>query len=244
MSNRFLLMLFLLAGAGFFWLRTAARNDLRTTSEASAAVPETAVPEVAALPPRKPIRGFGRVRVPSGSATETPQRVAVVPTAAEPVAETVGGTGAVQNAGVERITVLDMAGRIASTSNKPSVVVLYKTNCPISKRMFPQLTTLAKEYGSRGVDFHVYSVDDDEYLPDIRPYLAAHQAPFAPIQIQTWVAGQLTQAMSRFGIHVTSPWTTPLVAVLDKNGQVLVQGDGVGNLDGLADLLRSGELQR
>lgn len=125
---------------------------------------------------------------------------------------------------VECITIERAAARIKAATG-PRVVVLYNTRCALSKAMFPTLVSLARGHRS-SVTFLVYSVDREENASSVPAYLATAGAPFKPVYIETWAPGGLIRAIAPLGISVGMQWTTPLVAVLDRNGQVVVQGQG------------------
>ncbi len=108
--------------------------------------------------------------------------------------------------------------------------------------MFGDLVDLAEEYRSEGVEFLVFSTDDDGEEARVAEFLARRQAPFDAVRVREWSTGQFDAAMSPFGIQVGRTWTSPLVAVRDRSGRVVVQGQGMTNLQPLRDALESGEL--
>ncbi|MBK8006061.1 MAG: hypothetical protein IPK12_19670 [Gemmatimonadetes bacterium] len=142
-----------------------------------------------------------------------------------------------------QISVRELAQRIQRPMGRPSIVVLYGPRCPITQRMFPQLSSLARFYGPRGIDFQAYSTDPDEDVAEIVPFLTKHQAPFQPIHVRHWGSGGLDAALSPLGIVVGDTWTRPLVVIRDATGRIVAQGQGVGALSGLEQALANGALQ-
>jgi thiol-disulfide isomerase/thioredoxin len=136
---------------------------------------------------------------------------------------------------VEQIS-LDQAADRVRGSTRPTVVVFYKTTCPISRAMFPTLVSLARDHGN-STRFLVFSVDDPANVGTIPTYLAAADAPFAALHVREWPSGAFIRTMKTFGVEVGTTWTTPLVMVRDGRGQTITSGEGVGNVSALARVL-------
>ena len=160
-----------------------------------------------------------------------------------PASAAAAADGPVEVPGVTQISVAELAQRIQRPMGRPSIVVLYGPRCPISQRVFPQLSSLARFYGPRGIDFQAYSTDADADAAEIIPFLAKHQAPFKPIHVRHWGSGGLDAALSPLGIVVGDTWTRPLVVIRDAGGRIVAQGQGVGDLSGLEQALANGALQ-
>lgn len=135
--------------------------------------------------------------------------------------------------GLDAVDVADVARRIGQRTGRPSVVMLYATNCPLSRQMFPDFVALAKDYQRRGIDFLVFSTDEANNAHRVPNFLSKHGASFAPVFVRPWASGSLARALSPLGIRVGSTWTMPLVAVLDRNNRVITQGQGVTDLSGV-----------
>ncbi|MGH7674039.1 MAG: TlpA family protein disulfide reductase [Gemmatimonadales bacterium] len=143
---------------------------------------------------------------------------------------------------LESIDVREAAARLATPSGRPSVVLFYATGCALSQAMFPEFASLAREYGPRGIEFLVFATDQDrpENPQRIPRYLAAHGAPFRAVHIRPWAPGDFSRAMEPLGIRIGAGWTRLLVAIRDRNGRVLAQGQGVTDLSGLRAALARG----
>ena len=136
---------------------------------------------------------------------------------------------------VEQIS-LDQAAARVRGSSQPTVVVFYKTTCPISRAMFPTLVSLAREHGN-STRFLVFSVDASENVGAIPTYLAAAGAPFDALHIREWPRGAFIQTMSTFGVEVGTTWTTPLVMVRDGRGQTIASAEGIPDVSALGRVL-------
>ncbi|MGH7461128.1 MAG: hypothetical protein ACREMA_08875 [Longimicrobiales bacterium] len=99
------------------------------------------------------------------------------------------------------------------------------------------MVNLHRRYEKNGVDFKLYSTDEERELPHLAPFLARHQAGFPPARVKPWATGELSAAMTSVGIDVGRYWADPLVALLDRKGTVVWQAQGVSDLNELAALL-------
>jgi thiol-disulfide isomerase/thioredoxin len=139
--------------------------------------------------------------------------------------------------GVSLIDVTQAARRISGRQGRPTVVLLYSTTCPLSRRMFPEFVAIANQYRARGIDFLVFSTDEEENFAKVPVFLTERKAPFAPIAIKPWEAGDLIRAMAPLGIEVGSTWVRPLVAVRDSSGRVVRKTEAMVELGGLRKTL-------
>src|ERR1700687_5645315 len=148
-------------------------------------------------------------------------------------------TGTRGPGGVELLDVGQLARRIRQHSDRPSVVLLYGTHCPLSRRMFPEFVAIANQYRARGVEFLVFSTDNEEHFEEVPEFLMRHNAQFSPVAIVPWAPGSLSSAMAPLGIEVGQTWTRPLVAIRDRTGRVISQGQAVTDLSRLRATLDS-----
>lgn len=142
--------------------------------------------------------------------------------------------------GVEHLTVYQAASRIAAASNHPSVVVLYATNLEYRRDDFPGLVALAEFCSANGIELLAFSIDgDDALVAGLPAFLASKKAPFPATHIYRWRTGLMASSLSRFGIEIGREWTAPLVAVRDRAGKVVVQGQDVRDWDAVLAAARS-----
>jgi uncharacterized protein len=130
--------------------------------------------------------------------------------------------------GVEYLTVRQAAERIQGTRGRPAVVLLYGTRNEQTLSQFPEIVRIARACGERGIAFLAFHTDPVpqavERLPSL---LRKHTAPFPAVQIYRWRPGLLDGTMAPLGIEVGTTWSNPLVAVLDAQGAVRWQSQGV-----------------
>ena len=112
----------------------------------------------------------------------------------------------------------------------PVVVLLYGSECSLSKAMFPGFVQAAREFEPRGVRFLVFNTDGVEYGDYAVEFLKRHRAGFPPMVVRDWAPGELSRAMKPLGIAVGKTWTRPLVAVFDRKGSVIFQSQGETDL--------------
>lgn len=139
--------------------------------------------------------------------------------------------------GFQSLRAEDAAAYAGQATGRPAVIVFYATSCPRSQAMFPSLVALANQYQSAGVDFLVFSTDEEADKERIPEFLAKYGAPFAPVYVERWAPGEFTQAMAGVGIHAGKVWTRPLVAVRDGNGTIVAQAQGVTDVSPLSAAL-------
>ena len=132
--------------------------------------------------------------------------------------------------GAEYLTVWQAAQRIRQARGRPAVVVLYGIWNQATREQFPEIVSLAKSCRERGVEFLAFHKDANwDALVELPGFLARHSAPFPPLQLYPWRSGVLDATMRELDIDVGQSWTPPLVAVLDRSGRVLWQGQGVSD---------------
>jgi hypothetical protein len=130
--------------------------------------------------------------------------------------------------GVEYLTVRQAAERIQGARGRPAVVLLYGTGNEQTRGQFSEIVRTARTCRERGVAFLAFHTDPRpqavEGLPSL---LRKHTAPFPAVQIYRWRPGLLAGTLAPLGIEVGASWLPPLVAVLDAQGAVLWQSQGV-----------------
>jgi hypothetical protein len=128
---------------------------------------------------------------------------------------------------IESITIQQAASRLRRRTGRVSVVLFFSTGCSLSQRLFPSFVELTKEYRRRGVDFLIFATDPPGNVRLIEPFLERHGATFEAVHIRPWRSGQFRSSLAPHGIEIGNTWTKPLVAVRDRNGRVVLQGQGV-----------------
>jgi thiol-disulfide isomerase/thioredoxin len=128
---------------------------------------------------------------------------------------------------VDTIPAHDVAARIMNTEGT-RVVLLYAAYCPSSRKLFPEFLEMAADYQTRGVS--VLAFASDKNLWDLRSYLNDFVLPFDTVRIKPWAKGELSRAMRPTGIEIGATWGTPLVAVIDRNGDVKYQRSGSSSM--------------
>ena len=132
--------------------------------------------------------------------------------------------------GVEYLTVRTATQRIRAARGKPAVVLLYDYRTIRSGSdlaHIAQLTTRCRKRGVEILAFHTNVLADNTAgLPDS---LRHYGAPFPPVQLYPWKPGLLDATMREVGIQVGKEWDKPLAAVLDRDGRVVWQGQGVSD---------------
>jgi hypothetical protein len=130
--------------------------------------------------------------------------------------------------GVEYITVREAAERIRAGRGRPAVVLLYGTWNDQTQGHLPEIVRTARACRDRGIAFLAFHTDHLPRAMDTLPLLLRqHDAPFPAVQLYRWRSGMLDGSMAPLGIRVGTSWQPPLVAVLDGQGAVVWQSQGV-----------------
>jgi len=132
--------------------------------------------------------------------------------------------------GVALLDVDAAARNYAAMRGTASVLVLYSSKCSLCQQVMPELSALGRDLQGRGVEWAVYSVDALEDQPGLPDFLAQSRSPFAAAAIRPWPSGALTRAFAPQGVTIPEGWNKPFVAVRDRSGKIVFQGDGVGQL--------------
>ena len=144
-----------------------------------------------------------------------------------------------RDARLEYLTAQAMAARVQPGS-APTVLVLYGTNCPLSRRLMPGLQHIAVQYQSAGLKVLAYNVDDDEPFYDVPAFLAATGASFPPARVLRQ-PGELSAALTSLGSHAIpagQKFTMPVVVVWGRRGTVLDEAQGMADASALEQLVR------
>lgn len=137
--------------------------------------------------------------------------------------------------GVEWLTVRQAAERIQGARGQPSIVLLYGTWNEQTRGQFPEIVRLARFCRERGMEFLAFQKDASyRAIADFPGFPRRHDAPFPALQLYPWRSGLLDATMGELGIRVGTRWSPPLVAVLDRDGRVVWQAQGVTDWEAVA----------
>ena len=147
---------------------------------------------------------------------------------------------ALDAAGILAVSSYEAAQYLKGKKGRVTLAILYGTRCPRSRAMFPGFVALARHYHGQQFDVAAFSTDDDEDKDGIPGFLARYEAPFDPLYIKPWQPGELSGALSPLGFNITrAPWDRPYVAVLDPQGNVVVQWNAATNLAAIDAAIQS-----
>jgi thiol-disulfide isomerase/thioredoxin len=141
---------------------------------------------------------------------------------------------------LEYLSVQAMAARVQPGA-VPTVLVLYGTNCPLSRRLMPGLQQIATQYRSAGLRVLAFNVDDDDPFYDVPAFLATTGADFAPTRISKSQPGELSAVLNSLGskaIPSGQKFTMPVVVVWGRRGTVLAESQGMADASALEQVVR------
>jgi hypothetical protein len=98
-------------------------------------------------------------------------------------------------------------------SDRVTVAVFSRSDCPISNRFAPEIRRLCESYKARGVDFYLVYVDPEESPQAIRRHLQEYQYP----------CEGLRDPRHALVAHCKAT-TTPEAAVFDRNRKLVYVG--------------------
>jgi thiol-disulfide isomerase/thioredoxin len=119
------------------------------------------------------------------------------------------------------VSVAEAARMVEREHGKPTLVMLYAAYCPHCRAIFSDFVDLADRYKPRGVAILAFATDDE--AAETEEYVGSQRLPFARIHIEPWKDGELRRAFERIGFDIGDSFGVPLLAILDKNGDVVGQ---------------------
>jgi hypothetical protein len=130
--------------------------------------------------------------------------------------------------GIEYLTVRQAAERVRGARGRPAIMVLYGVWNEQTQAHLPEIVRAARVCRERGVEFLAFHTDRLPRAMDTLPrLLRQHDAPFPAVQLYRWRPGMLGTTLTELGVQHRGSWRPPLAAVLDADGRVVWQAEGV-----------------
>ena len=126
---------------------------------------------------------------------------------------------------IRDVTTSDAANLIREGRGSATVVVFCQSACPRSDAVLSELTRLAGERSASRPNLLIFAIDRDRNAA--RESLARYGALLEPYWIIPWKSGELTSAMREVGISLGKTFGIPFIAVIDRDGRVSGQWEGV-----------------
>ena len=128
-----------------------------------------------------------------------------------------------------RVTVEEAAARIAAVPGR-SVIMLYPQSTVL------KLAKVAERCRAAGAEVLAFNMDKaPQDVWNLPTALAYAGAPFPAVHLEQWPSGALVAAMRPLGVRVAMSWAPPIVAVRDGANGVLVQTEGMRELESGSD---------
>ena len=138
---------------------------------------------------------------------------------------------------ISTTNVNELPGIISSERGRPTVVVLFSSGCPLSRNFWPGFLNFAKQVRGRNVAILVFSTDRNK--ANASDFVSNTSLPFNCYWVEPWSSGQLAATMRTTGVHVGKSFTLPLVVVLDSNGKVMAEWEGLQDISQVENALKS-----
>jgi thiol-disulfide isomerase/thioredoxin len=130
-----------------------------------------------------------------------------------------------------------LPGIISGERGRPTVVMFFSSGCPLCRNLWPRLLDFAKQVRDKNVSFLVFPIDKNkEKAVD---FVSNYSIPFNCYWVEPWSPGQLDGSMKPLGIQIGKSFLIPLVAVLDSNGRVVAQWQGLRDVSQVRTALES-----
>lgn len=133
--------------------------------------------------------------------------------------------------------VQELPGLIGGERGRPVLVVLYSSGCSLSRNLWPEIIGFARRQTPTKMALLVLSIDGSREAAE--SFLAAYNLPFRGYWVEPWEPGTLDSAMRPIGINIGKSFYMPLVAVLDGNGKVVAQWQGLQDFAKVERALKS-----
>ena len=104
---------------------------------------------------------------------------------------------------------------------------------------FAGLVRLAQWCEASGVALLAFDTGPETSAVDPAAFLAARGARFPAVHLYHWRLGLLGSTLGELRIRIGDTWSTPLVAVRDREGRVVAQTEGVSDWDAVLAQVRS-----
>jgi hypothetical protein len=126
---------------------------------------------------------------------------------------------------VQGLTVFEAAERVRAVTQRPSIVVLYRIDRSDLREEFEGLVRLAEFCSEHGIELLAFDTSDTQI--DLAAFLASQGAHFPAVHIYRWRPMLLDSTFGALDIEIGRQWASPLVAVRDRGGRVVAQGQRV-----------------
>jgi thiol-disulfide isomerase/thioredoxin len=130
-----------------------------------------------------------------------------------------------------------LSGIISGERGRPTVVMLFSSGCPLCRNVWPRLLDFAKQVRDKNVAFLAFSTDKNK--EKAADFVSNYSIPFNCYWVEPWSPGQLDASMKPMGIQIGKSFLIPLVAVLDSNGRVVAQWQGLRDISQVRSALES-----
>ena len=131
------------------------------------------------------------------------------------------------------VTVHQAADRLEGSG--PALVIFFSTTCSRSRLAFPQFARLAERL-QEDLEVIAFATDSDQRVID--GFVARNGASFSVDRLEPWESGEMSYAMGRVGIEIGATWMKPLIAVLERDGRVLGQWQGLTDVRPVESVVR------
>ena len=118
------------------------------------------------------------------------------------------------------------ADTVKASSGRPTVILLYATDSPICRAMFPQFADFNRRARDAGATVLAFSTDSRVQAREVPRFLADYGVQGTPLWIRPSAPGEVDLAFQRTGILLGAQWARPLLAIRAADGRILYEAQG------------------
>lgn len=132
-------------------------------------------------------------------------------------------------------TVQQAAASVEAAHGSVALVMFYASSCPRTVGLLPEFLRISNHFGEQGLEAFAFSTD--ECKKEVEDLLVSYELTFAPIMLVPWPSGELAAAFSGVGIQFGDTFAQPLLAVISRDGQTVMQWEPATAYD--ADMIEA-----
>lgn len=122
---------------------------------------------------------------------------------------------------VRAVTVTQLAELVRAERGNNVILFLYGSACPRSHALIEFALRLVAQTPDPTLAVRAFAIDDRP--AELAAFASSVGLPHEPIRLRPWAPGALAAAVRPFGIQLGRTWGTPLVAVIDRAGNLVEQ---------------------
>lgn len=113
---------------------------------------------------------------------------------------------------------------ILNNNKKPSVVIMYSSQCPICQKVWPNFIGVGGDALDKNLNVLAFSTDKVAAYP--AQIFRYGRADFQFFWIKPWQSGHFSKSLNSIGYKIGKRFDLPMIAIFDENGQIIGEWQG------------------